>query len=200
MFELKAQGLGKKFYRHWVFRDIDLHLQTGDRLLVTGANGAGKSTLVRVLSGQLTPSAGSLHMTLDGKAIDPEVAHRVLSWSGPYMDLYPDLTLREAVDMHFRFRDGLLPQAEVIQQLRLQDHADKLLRHFSSGMLQRVKVGLAIFTQAPLLLLDEATATMDESNARYIYDLTHAHLGDRVLVYASNNAGEFERFERRLEL
>jgi ABC-type multidrug transport system ATPase subunit len=200
MFELNAQGLGKKFYRHWVFRQIDLHLQTGDRLLVTGSNGAGKSTLIRVLAGQLTPTAGSISLTQDGKAIDPEVAHRVLSWSGPYMDLYQDLTLQEAVDMHFRFRDGLLSNSEVIQELRLGDHADKQLRHFSSGMLQRVKVGLAIFTKAPLLLLDEATATMDESNARYIYDLTHAHLDGRILIYASNNAVEFERFERRLEL
>lgn len=200
MFELKAQGLGKKFYRHWVFRDIDLTLHTGDRLLVTGANGAGKSTLIRVLAGQLTPTTGTLQLTQDGKAIDPEVAHRVLSWSGPYMDLYPELTLREAVAMHFRFRDSLLPPADVIRQLRLEAHTDKQLRHFSSGMLQRVKVGLAIFTKAPLLLLDEATATMDESNARYIYDLTHAHLTDRILIYASNNAVEFERFERRLEL
>lgn len=200
MFELKAQGLGKKFYRHWVFRDIDLTLHTGDRLLVTGANGAGKSTLIRVLAGQLTPTTGTLQLTQDGKAIDPEVAHRVLSWSGPYMDLYPELTLREAVAMHFRFRDSLLPPAEVTRLLRLEAHTDKQLRHFSSGMLQRVKVGLAIFTRAPLLLLDEATATMDESNARYIYDLTHAHLADRILIYASNNAVEFERFERRLEL
>lgn len=200
MFELKAQGLGKKFYRHWVFRDIDLTLHTGDRLLVTGANGAGKSTLIRVLAGQLTPTTGTLQLTQDGKAIDPEIAHRVLSWSGPYMDLYPELTLREAVAMHFRFRDSLLPPAEVIRLLRLEAHTDKQLRHFSSGMLQRVKVGLAIFTRAPLLLLDEATATMDESNARYIYDLTHAHLADRILIYASNNAVEFERFERRLEL
>jgi ABC-type multidrug transport system ATPase subunit len=200
MFELKAQGLGKKFYRHWVFRDIDLHLRTGDRLLITGANGAGKSTLVRVLAGQLTPTTGKLELIQNGKAIDPEVAHRVLAWTGPYMDLYPDLTLREAVAMHFNFRDSLIPQPAIIQELRLQEHIDKQLRHFSSGMLQRVKVGLAIFTQAPLLFLDEATATMDESNARYIYDLTHAHLAGRILVYASNNAVEFERFEQRLEL
>ena len=200
MIELEARGLGKKFYRHWVFRDIDLHLQAGTRLLVTGANGAGKSTLVRVLAAQLTPTQGTLTYRLHGKPLDLETLHRHLSWSGPYIDLYPDLTLTEAIKLHFSFRDSLIPIPDIADQLRLQAHSGKQLRHFSSGMLQRVKVGLAIFTQAPLLFLDEATATMDEENAHYIYTLAHQHLQDRILIYASNNPIEFDRFEQRLHL
>jgi ABC-type multidrug transport system ATPase subunit len=200
MIELQAKALGKRFYRHWVFRDLDFRIQSGEKILLTGPNGSGKSTLMRILAGQMAPTAGSLVLNAGGKAIDPEVWYRHLAWAGPYHELYGELTLREAIHMHFQFRQPLLPVQEIPAALRLEAHTDKLLRHFSSGMLHRVKVGLAILSHSELLLLDEATTNMDEDNSKYILDLTLQHLGQRALIYASNNPMEFGAFETRMVL
>jgi ABC-type multidrug transport system ATPase subunit len=171
MTKFEVHGLGKRFFRHWVFRNLEFSIQEGERVLLCGDNGSGKSTLMRILSGQLTPSEGTLQLFVDGKEIDPELYYRHLSWSGPYMELYTDLTLKEAIELHASFRPMLAAPKEVLKLLQLEDHVNKLLKHFSSGMLHRVKVGLAILTKSRLLLLDEATTNMDAGNSQLVVDL-----------------------------
>ncbi len=200
MTKLEVTGLGRRFNRHWIFRKLDLELHEGQRLLLCGDNGSGKSTLMRMLAGQLTPSEGSIKLWIDGKEIDSENYYQHLSWSGPYMELYTDLTLSEAIQLHASFRPMLASAREVLELLQLTDHASKLLKHFSSGMLHRVKVGLAILTRSRLLLLDEATTNMDEANSRLATDLMMNYLDGRMLLYASNRPEEFNLFEQRIEL
>ncbi len=200
MTKLEVSGLGKRFFRHWVFRNLDFKIDEGERVLLCGDNGSGKSTLMRILSGQLTPTEGTLQLFIDGKEIDPESYYQHLAWSGPYMELYTDLTLKEAIDLHASFRPMLAAPKEVLKLLQLEDHAGKLLKHFSSGMLHRVKVGLAILTKSRLLLLDEATTNMDAGNSQLVVDLMDRFLDGRMLIYASNKPEEFALFERKLVL
>jgi ABC-type multidrug transport system ATPase subunit len=200
MIELVAKDLGKKFFRHWVFRHIDLQLQSGQHLLLAGENGSGKSTLMRILAGQMAPSQGSLQLLLGGKAIDPENYYRHLAWSGPYMDLYTDLSLDEHIRMQANFRPFYVSPKEVAALLGLEGHEQKLLKHFSSGMLHRVKVGLAILSQSKILLLDEATTNMDETNSKLVMDLMWQFLHDRILIFASNKTEDFAGFEQQLWL
>ncbi len=200
MTKLELSGVGRRFNRHWIFRKLDLQLSLGDRILLCGDNGSGKSTLMRMLAGQLSPTEGDLTLSVDGKKIDPEYYYQHLSWSGPYMELYNDLTLREAIKMHGNFRPMLANATETLKLLQLQDHADKMLKHFSSGMLHRVKVGLAILTKSKMLLLDEATTNMDETNSKLVTNLMLEYLDGRLLVYASNRPEEFALFERKLDL
>ena len=200
MGRLEAKGIGKRFHRNWVFKNVNLTLDQGERLLLTGSNGSGKSTLMRILAGQLSPTQGDISFYHQGKKVEPENWYRYLIWSGPYMDLYPDLTLAETIRMHFRFKNPLLPPAEIISRLNLQAHKDKELRHFSSGMLHRVKVGLAIFSHCELLLLDEATTNMDRENSDLVWALVQEFQEGRAMVWASNRESEFGWFELRLDL
>lgn len=198
MTRLEVTGLGKRFYRHWVFRHLDMEVHGGEQVLLCGENGSGKSTLMRILAGQLTPTEGRVCLVVDGKEVDPEYSYRHISWSGPYMELYTDLNLKEAIHLHASFRPMMASPREVMQLLQLEDQAGKLLKHFSSGMLHRVKVGLAILTASRLLLLDEATTNMDAVNSQLVLGLVERYLEGRGLVYASNREEEFGRFERRV--
>lgn len=200
MTRLEAKGIGKRFHRNWVFKNVNLSLEKGERLLLTGSNGAGKSTLMRMLAGQLSPSQGTVEFFRDDKKVEPENWYRHFSWSGPYMDLYPDLSLQETFRMHFSFRKPLLSIEAAISLLRLDAHLSKELRHFSSGMLHRVKVGLAIFSESDVLLLDEATTNMDKENGALVWDLVQEYQAGRALVWASNKETEFDWFDLRLDL
>ncbi|GAB4418971.1 MAG: ABC transporter ATP-binding protein [Bacteroidia bacterium] len=200
-FYIRLERLGKKFYQRWIFRDVEYDSLAHPRLAVIGRNGSGKSTLLRIIAGQMVPSEGRSLFYTGTRKVAADACYRYLSWSAPYLSLYEDLTLREHLDLHFRLRDCLLPRpADLIDLLALGDHADKRLRYYSSGMLQRVKVGTALFTAAPLLLLDEPTSNMDEENARRMIELIDTYRGDRVLVLASNLEREFAGFERRIVL
>lgn len=198
--QLQADGIGQRFHKHWIFKNVHFSLASGDRLLITGSNGSGKSTLFRILAGQLTPSKGSMRYLRNDQPIDPGTWFKLISWSGPYMDLYPELTLQEAFKLHFSFRKSLLPLPEVLHKLDLSAHAHKELRHFSSGMLHRAKVGLALFSHSEVLLLDEASTNMDAQYGQLVWDLAREFQQDRILVWASNQSTEFDWFEMRLNL
>lgn len=200
MTKLNIQGLGKKFYRNWVFRNIDFEFSKGDQVLLTGDNGAGKSTLMRILAGQLAPSEGKLTLEIRGKSVDYEHFYKYISWSGPYIDLYTELTLKETIQMHHSLKPLMVSVQDVAKMLQLEAHSDKLLKHFSSGMLHRVKVGLGILSKSEILLLDEATTNMDEANSRLVLNLMDQYLDDRILIFASNKPEEFSRFQKKLEL
>lgn len=199
--EIELQGIGKKFYGRWLFRNLNQQLKAGDRIALVGSNGSGKSTLLRIIAGQMQASEGKLSYVSEGKKIDPELFFRQISWSGPYVELYQDLSFAEHLRLHFRFRKCLLgSEEEVIERLQLGPHRDKKLRFYSSGMLQRAKVGLALFTQSEVLMLDEPTSNMDRDNARRILGLLESHLGDRIFILASNMEREFGSFSNILRL
>ncbi|MEM7655055.1 MAG: ATP-binding cassette domain-containing protein [Bacteroidota bacterium] len=198
---IQATDVGKKFYGRWLFRNISHDSAEAHRLALIGKNGSGKSTLMRILAGQMSPSEGKLAYLLNGTSLPANQWYQLISWSGPQIDLYPDLTLSEHIRLHFRFRDCLLPASqELIELLRLRPHANKSLRYYSSGMLQRVQVGLALFTQSHVLMLDEPTSHMDEENARLMLELVETYLGDRLFILASNLEREYQSIPSRIHL
>lgn len=192
-FSLQIQDLGKRFYGRWLFRHLDLALAEGENLALIGTNGSGKSTLMRMIAGQLSASEGKCQYLLDEKKVPYEEMYRYISWTGPQVQLYPDFTLEEHIFLHFQFKKCLLPNPkDIISLLKLEDHAEKKLRLYSSGMFQRVKLGLALFSDSKLLLLDEPTANMDEANADYALQLIHQYKGSRILILASNLEREYK--------
>lgn len=198
---IHLEGIGKKFYHRWIFRDISHDFSAQPHLALVGRNGSGKSTLLRIIAGQLTPSAGKVVYTKGKMRVQTDHIYKYLSWAGPFTDLYPDLTLEEHVKLHFRFHKCKLPHPQdLIHLLKLEEHKDKMLRYYSSGMLQRVKVGLALFSQSDILILDEPTSNMDPTNAQWMLNLIEENLGDRIYVLASNMEREYQAMSRILHL
>lgn len=200
-FQLRATGLGKQFYNRWLFRQISLQLRSGERLAIIGRNGAGKSTLLRMLAGQMIPTEGRVSCTLQGSPVPAARLQEHVSWAAPYVDLYPDLTLAEHIQLHFRFRNCLLDDpASLIPLIGLEAHAGKPLRFYSSGMYQRARVGLALATRADLLLLDEPTSNLDEATAEQMFRLIERFSEGRILILASNLHREYSAIPQRIYL
>lgn len=200
-FDISLKGIGKKFNRNWLFKDLDLSLGEHKKVALVGTNGSGKSTLLRIIAAQTSPSAGKVQYFIDGKKIPQDQVYQHISWMGPYVEVFPELTLEEQFRLHFKFKTPLLSSIEeMIKVLDLWDDKDKLLNYYSSGMLQRAKVGMAIFTQSRVLMLDEPTSNMDKDNARKILDLIDQYLGDRILIMASNMEREYDPISFKLKL
>ncbi len=179
---------GKRFGYEWIFRGLTYRFESGTSYALTGPNGAGKSTLMKVLSGHLSLSKGDIRFEENGQQVAPDAVYRWISMAAPYIELIEELTLSELVHFHARmrpFRNGIAPE-QVLDMLQLKGARHKAIRFFSSGMKQRLKLALAICTEAPILLLDEPTTNLDTAGARWFAELLEAHSVGRIVVVASN--------------
>jgi ABC-type multidrug transport system ATPase subunit len=183
-----VSNLGKRFNREWIFRGLTMEFTAGNIYAITGPNGSGKSTLMQVLWGQVPPSEGKLEFTTEAGTIPIEEAFNQLTLAAPYMDLLEEFTLREHLNFHFQLKqmtagdsiDGLL------HKLELEIAADKPIKQFSSGMKQRVKLGLALFSQSKAVFLDEPTTNLDEAAAAW-YRNHLARIAPEKLVFIATN-------------
>lgn len=165
-----------------------------------GANGAGKSTLIKGLLGLLRPTSGSAHV-LGENVSDSAVSIRERVGYMPESDTLPmDVTAADFVG-HMAEMSGLPARAarqranDVLYQVGLDEERYRLIRGFSTGMKQRVKLAQAIVHDPELVFLDEPTNGMDPQGRDDMLDLIariHGTLGITVLL-SSHILGDVER-------
>ncbi|MFB2120345.1 ATP-binding cassette domain-containing protein [Parapedobacter sp. 2B3] len=193
MMEIILEDIGRRFNRDWVFQHVNYRFITGLRYAVLGPNGSGKSTLLQVVSSALTPSVGHITYQTGGVTIDPDRVYQYLSIAAPYLELIEEFTLAEQIRFHFMhkaFLSGFNGQS-LIEYMGLTHAQDKQLRYFSSGMKQRVKLGLACCADVPIVLLDEPTSNLDEEGIAWYLQLVEQTVAGRLLLVCSNQEREY---------
>lgn len=192
--QITATGLSKRFAREWIFRDLTHTFRAGTATAILGPNGAGKSTLLNTLSGQILPTAGTILYELQGQAIAVEDVPLRLAYAAPYLELIEELTLTELIRFHTRFKPLRpdLSAEELITLMYLEKSRHKLVRDFSSGMKQRLKLALALYADAPLLLLDEPTTNLDRAGVAWYLEHVRATLAGRTVLVSSNVPEEYD--------
>jgi ABC-type multidrug transport system ATPase subunit len=189
MTTIQLDNAGKRYRFEWIFKGLTYSFEPGNRYALLGPNGSGKSTLLKVLSGHLTPSKGKITFQNQGKAIDPGVVYRNVSYAAPYIELIEEFTMEEAVIFHSTLKP-LLPDItpeQVFDLLALPRARTKEIRFFSSGMKQRLKLALAICSDTPILLLDEPATNLDTQGIEWYKNLVTRFAGNRLVIIASND-------------
>jgi len=201
--QVSLVNVSKRFGRETVIDSRSHEFACGSRTAILGPNGSGKSTLLQLIAGALVPSTGQVTHQSGGNAVAPDEVYRHVSIAAPYLGLYEELSLQQAIAFHARFkplRHGL-GAAELARIAYLGHALDKPVQHFSSGMKQRLKLALAILTDAPLLLLDEPASNLDAQATEWFRALLREHLDGRTLVVASNRqSAEHDLCTERIEL
>lgn len=201
MIQLTASDVGKKYRREWVFRHVDLQLTSHSSLTgpansftFVGPNGSGKSTLLQLLSGALPTTEGRLTYTFQGTTIPTDAWFQHVTIAAPYLELIEELTLREMMAFHQTFKPFKtgLSLDEAADRMRLSHALDKEIKFYSSGMKQRVKLGLAFFSQAPVVILDEPTSNLDRQGAAWYHEQVQTLHPDQLLLIGSNDPAEYE--------
>ncbi len=192
--ELQANKLGKRFGYEWIFQNLDFKFSSGNAYAITGPNGSGKSTLIQVVSGSLNKSVGELNYIHQNKKIESDSIYEYVSLSAPYLELIEEFTLAEHLKFHFKFKQAInaITINEMIDIMFLNNDANKTIKQFSSGMKQRVKLGLAVFSDSPLLLLDEPTSNLDIEGCNWYLNLVEQYRSKRTILIASNDKREYE--------
>jgi ABC-type multidrug transport system ATPase subunit len=190
--KIQLENLGKKFGREWIFRGLTYSFSEEQPVVISGSNGSGKSTLLQVISGSMMEGEGKLVYSYDGKIIPQEELYQYISYAAPYLELMEDFTLSESISFHSKFKSWRndLTDKQVLELSGLAHAHSKQLKHFSSGMKQRVRLLLAILSDTPLLLLDEPCSNLDKAACEWYAGLIRAYGKNRTIIVCSNQVEE----------
>lgn len=190
---ISIENLSKRFDSGWVFRDLNITIQAGQKVAVTGPNGSGKSTLLNILCGLLSPSLGTVTYVMHEKHIDRDDIYKYISISAAYSELDEELSPRELFTHYSNFKSFRIDSLEKFLELaQLEDARDKPVVYFSSGMKQRLSLALALTMDSPLLFLDEPSSFLDDTRKSWFYELFHAYAEGKTVFLASNDKADLD--------
>jgi ABC-type multidrug transport system ATPase subunit len=177
---------------------VSFRIRRGESVALVGPNGSGKTSILRCLLG-LVPFTGSV--TIGGHdAWREPVAARALVAYVPQKTALGDVRAVDALAFAARVRRIDRSRiAEVLRAVELEGHAESPVRHFSGGMQQRLSLALALLADAPVLLFDEPTASLDREAQRMFFEIVgRLRAEGRTLVLASHRPEEVERLTERV--
>jgi len=191
--KIELTNLGKRYNREWIFRNLSFQFGINKHYAITGPNGSGKSTLLQIIAGSAMYTEGEIAYHHLDKTIEPENIFKKISFAAPYLDLVEEMTLYEFLSFHGKMKNwiDLFDTKKIVFLLDLEKSAHKQLRYFSSGMKQRVKLAQAIFSDVPVVLLDEPTTNLDEEGIQLYKTLIENYCENRLVIISSNDKEEY---------
>ena len=183
-----------------ILKNVSLEIRSGERLGIVGESGCGKSTLLQILAGLLSPDSGSA--VVFGKSTLPEIRKQVsLVMQSPM--LLP-MTIIENITLGHEFAEErireVLSQASILSWIEslpdgmhtyLGDRADEL----SGGQAQRISIARALLKDAPILLLDEPTASLDHATAESVLSSLDAASKDKTIVHVTHQVEHLKNYD-----
>lgn len=188
---IEVKDLVKRYSKNTAVDHLNFHVQKGQIYGFLGPNGAGKSTTMNMMTGYLDPTEGQILINGYDVAEEPMEARKCIGYLPEIPPLYPDMTVLE----YLRFAAELkqLPKNErsteierVMDETRIKDMENRLIRHLSKGYKQRVGLAQALLGDPEVLILDEPMVGLDPKQIIEIRELIRG-LGKKHTVILSSH-------------
>jgi branched-chain amino acid transport system ATP-binding protein len=217
MSALTVTGLNKAFGGLRVTRGVNLNVEPGERRLIIGPNGAGKTTLFNLITGELTPDAGSvkLHGQDITRTPSRQRAHLGMARTYQIITLFPQDTIIHNVRLallglspqrwnpfiDLRRQGGFTEQGrKALERVGLGHIADRPLSQTSYGERRRVEIAMALAQEPKVLLLDEPFAGLSIDERRDVHKCLMAIPRDVTIVMIEHNMDVALEFAERITL
>jgi len=201
---IRVEHLIKTFGEHTAVDDLSFKIERGETFALLGPNGSGKTTTLKCIAGLIKPSSGKILINGFDVWKNPQQARSRMSYL-PQRGSFPDnLTAREVLEFYRRLRK--LPARRVDETLSgarfdFNGGADKAVGKFSGGMVQRLGLAVACLPEAPILLLDEPTVSLDlEGAIRFREFLLSLKREGKTIVFTSHTLADVERLADRVAI
>jgi heme exporter protein A len=198
-----AADIAKYFNEKKIFGDINFTITSGRSLTITGPNGSGKTTLIKIISGLMRPTVGSLMFYSGEEEIQREQRYQYLSLVSPYFELYEELSAYENLHFLIRLRDikdGEQNAEALLKRVNLYGREHDAVKTYSSGMRQRLKYVFALLSNPEVLLLDEPTSNLDADGIDIVYEIIQEQKGKKIVIIATNDRNDLKYGDQRIEI
>jgi ABC-2 type transport system ATP-binding protein len=199
---IEVSGLVKTFGHTRALDELDLSVATGEVHGFLGPNGAGKSTTIRVLLGMLRADSGEARLLGGDPWRDAVALHRRLAYVPGDVNLWPNLTGGEVIDLLGAMRGGLDHKRREVLLERFDLDPRKKARTYSKGNRQKVALVAALASDAELLVLDEPTSGLDPLMEAIFQDTVReiTGKGDRTVLLSSHILAQVEALCDRVSI
>lgn len=194
---LHAQGLSRRFGKHWAVKNVDICLPQRQVLGFLGPNGAGKTTTLQMLTGNLAPHSGSVRLCGVDLIRAPRKAKSHLGYLPEIAPLYKELRVTEYLRWVARLHR--IPRAleahaidQALERCKLTTVSTTLIAHLSKGFQQRVGIAQAIIHEPDVIILDEPTVGLDPNQIRDIRTLIRELGQTHSLIISTHLLSEVE--------
>lgn len=165
---IQVQNLTKRFGDFTALDDVSFMVEQGETVALLGPNGSGKTTSLKCLVGLTIPSSGNISVGGHDLKTDAGQAKRLMSYLPQRVAFHDQLTAREVLRFYCRLRR--LPERRIDETLatpnfHFNGFSDKPVSQFSGGMIQRLGLAVMCLPDAPVLVLDEPTGSLDHVGA-----------------------------------
>ncbi len=193
---IEIHKLTKRFGLFTAVDDISFKVEKGTVLGFLGPNGAGKSTTMKMITGFLSPTAGSARVCGHDVQQEPIAAKTKMGYLPEGAPLYPDMTPRSFLQFIAELRavpgDRKARIEEVVAKVNLQDVLDVPIETLSKGYKRRVGIAQAILHDPEVLVLDEPTDGLDPNQKHEVRALIRSMARDKVVVLSTHILEEVE--------
>ena len=200
---LRARELRRRFGSREVLNGLNLQLEAGERLALTGPNGSGKTTTLRCVAGTLAPSSGEVE--IEGHPAGSLEARRCVGTSlsqerSFYLRLSGTDNLRFFAALRFsRSADARQQVRRLVEELEIEDIAAERLDRCSTGMVQQLALARALLGEPALLVLDEPTRSLDTVAVDRLWAAIERRSSLAVLI-ATHRSDDVERCHSQIDL
>jgi ABC-2 type transport system ATP-binding protein len=194
---IKIDGLTKRYGHHTVVDNLSFECSPGEVLGFLGPNGAGKSTTMKMVTGFVAPSSGSVSVCGHDIATDALAARRKLGYLPEGAPCYPEMTPKSFLEFIADIREltGAKRRQrldEVIARLHLESVLNQSIDTLSKGFKRRVGMAQAILHDPQVLILDEPTDGLDPNQKHEVRQLIRSMASDKLIVISTHILEEVE--------
>jgi heme exporter protein A len=199
---LHATGLAAERGGKLLFRNIDLSLQQGELLHVSGANGSGKTTLLRLICGLTLPAAGEIRWRDNPVSEEPDCFRESLLYIAHRNGMHADLSAGENLQLATAANPGAEDIERALQAVGLAGHGGRPIRQLSQGQQRRVALSRLLLEQRLLWILDEPLTSLDTPAIEWFSSCLEQHLqnGGMAILTTHQEASFISRVNYRVVL
>ena len=195
---IEARDLTRRFGSHVALDRLSLSIPPNQTFGLMGANGAGKTTFIRLVTGYLLPTEGSVTVGGFSPAVNPRAVKERLGFVMETSRLYPELRVRGFLRFMGGARDLSGPALEaavdrVIERFQLQAVAKRPIGNLSKGFEQRVSLAQAFLHDPPLVIVDEPTGGLDPVQRGDVQEILRGLQGDRTVLLCTHDLDEAQQ-------
>jgi ABC-2 type transport system ATP-binding protein len=194
---IAVENLTKFYGAHAAIQDLSFSIQKGDIVGLLGLNGAGKTTTLRILSGALIPTSGSVWMEGENMVTHSNQLTAKVGFLPEFPPLYPEMTVQSFLAYVASLKN--VPSAmrgnfvsEALQHTGLQDVAKEVIGTLSNGYQRRIGIALALVHKPALVLLDEPTSGLDPVQIVQMRHVIKQLKGTQTVVVSSHILSEIQ--------